>query len=190
MSKIRIQNKSKGERGVYVGGVLEFVASGKTRVFSNATAEEISLLSSNTDLRVQTGEDGNWEDVSEIELPDARQWLVIATDGDGTNMRRIPLGEHEWFIGTAVASEEPETAPGYTFEKIGGSPEVVTEEAAVASGEFDADAYLDQNAATVIPSFEGKDAATLELLLAAEKEGKKRKGVIAALEEMLTEPNE
>lgn len=191
MGKLRITNNAKGERGVYIAGELIFIGAGRTRTFSNATAEEVAVASASKEFRVQSGEEGAWEELSYIDMPEQRPFLVIATDSTGANFRRVPLNEGEWFIGTALSSDAPDTAEGYTYTKIGGTTDApLTEKAAVASHEFDALSYLDQNGNTVIASLKDKSPEVLEALLAAERsdDGKKRKGVIAALEELLTEP--
>lgn len=186
MTKIRIQNKAQGERGVYVAGDLEFIGKGSTRTFNTMTDGEIATASADGDFRVQREGPDGWVELSELPLPDARPFLVVATDSNGSNYRIIDLKDGEWFVGFAVASDEPDNAQGFDYVKIGGQSEapVVTEAAAIASGEFDPVAFLDKPAAQL--DFEGKP---LELLLEAERANKNRKGVIATLEEMLTEPN-
>lgn len=184
MTKIRIQNKANGERGVYEAGELTFIGRGATRTFPNMNDAEVVAVSESKEFRVQRQlANGEWEELSKIEMPEQRPFLAVATDSDGGNYRIIPLNEGEWFIGTAIASDQPDNATGFDYAKIGGTSVPMTEDAAIASGEFDPVAFLDKPAAQL--DFEGKP---LELLLETERANKNRKGVIATLEEMLTEP--
>lgn len=119
MSKIRVQNNAAGERGVYIGGDLKFVKAGTAQVFEGATDGEVKALTGNKDLRVQSGTEGDWTDLSTTEVPDARQWLAVAADSKGSGLRKIALDAGEWFVGSAVASDEPGVAGGYSWSKIG-----------------------------------------------------------------------
>ena len=186
MTKLRIQNKAPGQRGVYVLGELEFIDGGKTRTFPDATAEEVAIAAGNKDFRVQSSDDGaEWEELSQVELPKQRPWLAIATDSHGGNMVKIPLGD-AWYIGTAIASDEPENPEGYEWVKVGGADIApLTESAAIATGQFDPVAWLNQPAAQL--DFTDKP---LELLLETERANKNRKGVVSELEELLTKPKE
>lgn len=186
MSKLRITNVSKGPRGVWIAGVMEEVGSGKTRTFSKFTAEDKETLAANKDFRVQSGDDGAWEELSKFEAPPQRPYLVLATDSKGGNFRVVELREGEWFLGTAVASDRPELAGGYSYAKIGGEVAPLTEAAAIASGEFDPVAFL--NTAAKNLDFTNKPQEMLTLLLETEKANKDRSGVIATIEELLTEP--
>ena len=185
MKKLRVTNLTKGPRGIYVAGRLVFVDGGKTRTFSDATEEEISAAANVRDFRVQSGVDGNWEELTKIAAPKERPHLVVATDGLGGNLRHIPLRDGEWFVGFAVASDAPDNASGFEYVKIGG-----TDSAPLTEGDFVPLEYLNQPAAKL--EFEGRSKEVLEALLEAEKsdQGKQRKGVIATLEELLTEPTE
>lgn len=178
MTKIRIQNKANGERGVYEAGELTFIGRGATRTFPNMNDAEVVAVSESKEFRVQRQlANGEWEELSKIEMPEQRPFLAVATDSDGGNYRIIPLNEGEWFIGTAIASDQPDNATGFDYAKIGGTSVPMTEEAAIATGEFDPVAWLNQPAAQL--DFEGKP---LELLLETERANKNRKGVIATLE--------
>lgn len=189
MTKIRIQNKANGERGVYEAGELTFIGRGATRTFSNMNDAEVVAVSESKEFRVQRQlANGEWEELSKIEMPEQRPFLAVATDSDGGNYRIIPLNEGEWFIGTAIASDQPDNATGFDYAKIGGTSVPMTEEAAIASGEFDPVAFL--NTAAKNLDFTDKPQEMLILLLETEKANKDRSGVIATIEELLTSPTE
>lgn len=188
MTKLRITNNSKGPRGAWVAGRLEELAAGRTRTFSDATDADIAGAVANKEFRVQSSDDGSeWEELSTFEAPPVRPFIVLAKDADGNGARIVELQDGEWFIGAAIASERPEKPSGYTYEKIGGSSAPLTEEAAIVAHEFDATAYLNGNAADLIPTFKEKSPEVQQALLDAESaKDKPRKGVVAALEELLT----
>lgn len=129
MKKLRVTNLAKGPRGIYVAGRLVFVDGGKTRTFSDATEEEISAAANVRDFRVQSGNEGDWEELTKIAPPKERAHLVVATDGLGGNLRHIPLRDGEWFVGFAVASDAPDNASGFSYVKIGGADAVDNAEA-------------------------------------------------------------
>jgi len=217
MTRLRIQNKASGDRGVYIGGELFFIKSGSTQTWDNATDAEVEEVTPNRDFRAQAHRDGEWVDLSPIVLPDARPWLALATDAAGGNIRYLDLREGEWYVGTALSSEKPGGPEGYAWTKVG-EDEVDAKDlidgASIRSdfeangvsvdsvinviagrvdeykATFDAASYLDQNGNTVIAMI-AKDAPTpdqLDALHAAETTGKNRKGVLAAIEELQTAP--
>jgi len=183
--KLRITNNAKGGRGIWFGGILEEVAAGQTRTFSGVTPEEIEEAVSKRDFRVQSSDDGDkWAELSRYEAPAQKPYIVIATDRLGGNYRVVELREGEWFIGSAIASERPEKATGYSYEKIGG--ESATAAIKPTEGEFDPEAVIAGNAPDVIDALSGLSAEQLELLKIAETDREKpRKGVITAIDEAL-----
>jgi hypothetical protein len=187
--KIRIQNNAKGERGFYVGKELVFVVKGSTATFGDATAGDVRNAAKVDLTRVWKSEDGkDWEEVTPPEaVPDDRQFLAIASGPKGEAMRVVPLAAGEWYVGTALASAQPDGAGGYTWEKIGGGVEAANEPAPVEPESFDATALVEKNAVDVISALDGMDADQLNATLDAEKaRDKPRKGVIEAIEEKLT----
>jgi len=191
--KLRIKNNAKGERGLYIDGELLFIGSGVTRTFEKASASERDEAAGNTDFTVQSSTDGEkWEDHSPVVVPDQRQWLAIATDSLGANMRYVPLDAGEWFLGTAVGSEQPANPQGFTWDKIGGGAILVESrpvqdgDRKVSEGEFDPEAVIAGNAPDVIDALSGLSKEQLELLKIAETDREKpRKGVITAIDEAL-----
>lgn len=188
--KLRIKNNSRGSRGVTVNGELVFIDAGSTGEFTGASASERDTAAEHPDLMVQSEHDGKWIDHFKPDMPEPKQWLAVATDSTGSNMRFIDASDAEWFIGTALANERPEKASGFTFSKIGGGKEVSETKAPAKpvveppAKDFDANAFVDRNGNTVIADIEGGKATDMDAVRAAEmkRPGQARKGVLAAID--------
>ena len=196
--KLRIKNTSRGSRGVTVGGELVFVDAGSTGEFTGASAAERDTAAEHPDLMVQSEHDGKWIDHFKPDMPEPKQWLAVATDSTGSNMRFIDLNDAEWFTGVALANERPEKAAGFTWSKIGGGKEASetkapakpaptitkVEQPFVTPPAFDATALVEKNAPDVISALDGMTAENVAAVKQAElkRPGPARKGVLAAID--------
>lgn len=189
--KAKVKNVSRGERGIHIGGELLFIKPGATQTFDNVSKGDLREALKVKDFHIRSSEDGGktWEDHAEAETPPEVPFLAIASGSGGENMRRVELAPGEWFIGTALASEQPADG-GYDWQKIGGKrvTVAVADEAPVpdtpkGDGGFDPEALIAKNAPDVIAALPGLTAEQLDALKAAEIDREKpRKGVLEAIE--------
>lgn len=185
--ELKIKNENRGRKCFFVNGEEVCVDGNSQGHFTGATAAERDKIASKAGIKV-------WADGEPcfVDSPaKSRPWLVIARDNRGSDMRVIPIEESDWYIGTAMASERPDTAAGYSFVKIGGEAvEPVSVPAAAPSepAKFDATAFTARNGNTVIADIADLDADALAKVEEAEKaRDKPRSGVLKAIDERLEE---
>ena len=181
--ELKIKNENRGRKCFFVNGEEVCVDGNSQGYFTGATAAERDKIASKAGIKV-------WADGKPcfVEGPaKSRPWLVIARDNRGSDMRVIPIEAADWYIGTAMAYERPDTAAGYSFVKIDGEA-VATPEPEPVTGEFDATAFTSRNGNTVIADIADLDADALAKVEEAEKaRDKPRSGVLKAIDERLEE---